>query len=273
MSDPTTADASGRRVLVTGGASGLGAAFVAEFLARGDRVMIADLQPPVDPDLVDGAEHVTLDVTSDDDWVAALGWVEDRWGGLDVLVNNAGVAAGGRIDVVGIDEWQRVIDINLLGVVRGCRTFVPTMKAQRSGHIVNTASLAGLVHPPAMATYTATKAGVVALSETLSYELDPFGILVTAVCPGFIRTPLAASVVGTDALANRIAARLIEKSPYTADQVARAVMEGMDEHRMVIVPDEAAQLAVWTKANDRAAYDKEQRSFAARIEAAEEGNA
>ena len=81
-----------------------------------------------------------------------------------------------------------MIDINLLGVVRGCRTFVPMMKAQGSGHIVNTASLAGLVHPPAMASYTAVKAGVVALSETLSYELDPFGISVSAVCPGFFRT-------------------------------------------------------------------------------------
>ncbi len=257
---------TGRRVLVTGGASGLGAAFVAELLARGDRVLIADLQPPVDPSLVDGAEQIELDVTSDDDWAAARAWVEESWGGLDALFNNAGIAAGGRIDVIGIDEWQRVIDVNLLGVVRGCRTFVPMMKAQRSGHIVNTASLAGLVHPPAMASYTATKAGVVALSETLSYELDPFGILVSAVCPGFIRTPLASSISGSDAAANQFAARLIEKSPYTADQVAREVMKGMDEQKMVIVPDEAAQLAVWAKANDRAAYDTEQRSFAARIE-------
>lgn len=261
-------DPSGRRVLVTGGASGLGAAFVAELLARGDRVLIADVQPPVDAGLVDGAERIQLDVTSDDDWADALAWVEEAWGGLDVLFNNAGIAAGGRIDVIGIDEWQRVIDVNLLGVVRGCRTFVPMMKAQRSGHIVNTASLAGLVHPPAMASYTATKAGVVALSETLSYELDPYGVLVTAVCPGFVRTPLAASISGSDTAANEVAARLIEKSPYTTEQIARAVMAGMDEQKMVIVPDEAAQLAVWAKANDRAAYDKEQRSFAARIVAA-----
>jgi len=257
----------GRRVLVTGGASGLGAAFVAAFLARGDRVVIADLQAPVDPALVAGAESIRLDVTSDADWAAALAWVEERWGGLDVLVNNAGIAAGGRIDVIGIDEWQRVLDINLLGVVRGCRTFVPMMKAQGSGHIVNTASLAGLVHPPAMASYNAAKAGVVALSETLSYELDPFGILVSAVCPGFIRTPLASSISGSDAAANQVAGRLIEKSPYTAEQVATAVMKGIDEQSMVIVPDEAAQLAVWAKANDRPTYDQEQRSFAARIKA------
>ncbi len=254
-----------RRVLVTGGASGLGAAFVAEFLKRGDRVLIADLQAPVDPALVDGAEQIRLDVTSDGDWAAALAWVEEHWGGLDILVNNAGIAAGGRIDVVGLDEWQRGIDINLLGVVRGCRTFVPMMKAQSSGHIVNTASLAGLVHPPAMAPYTAAKAGVVALSETLSYELDPFGIVVSAVCPGFVRTPLASSITGSDPVANKIAARLIEKSPYTAAQVATAVMAGIDKRQMVILPDRAARIAVLTKRTMRPLYDRQQRGFGARI--------
>jgi len=262
-----------RRVLVTGGASGLGAAFVAEFLKRGDRVLIADLQPPVDPALVSGAEQIKLDVTSDDDWAAARAWVEEHWGGLDVLFNNAGIAAGGRIDVVGIDEWQRVIDINLLGVVRGCRTFVPMMKTQGSGHVVNTASLAGLVHPPAMASYTAVKAGVVALSETMSYELDPFGISVSAVCPGFIRTPLAASITGSDPVANKVAARLIEKSPYTADQVATAVMAGIAKKKMVIIPDARARKAVWTKRFARPLYDREQRRFASHINAMTKDNA
>ena len=84
---------------------------------------------------------------SDDDWAAALAWVEQHWGGLDVLVNNAGVAGGGRIDVATLDEWQWITEINLFGVVRGTRTFVPMFKQQRSGHIVNIASLAGLVHP------------------------------------------------------------------------------------------------------------------------------
>ncbi len=254
-----------RRVLVTGGASGLGAALVAEFAGRGDRVLIADVVEPAE--LAAGVGYLRLDVTSDADWEAAAAWVQDRWGGLDVLVNNAGIASGGRIDVATIDEWQRVIDINLLGVVRGCRTFTPGFKAQGSGHIVNTASLAGLVHPPGMSSYTAVKAGVVALSETLSYELHPYGIRVTAVCPGFFRTNLASSLSSSDTAVGQIAARLIEKSPYTADQIAAEVMKGIEEGVMVVVPDDAARMAVWAKTHDRPLYDQEQQSFAARIKA------
>ena len=109
-------------------------------------------------DLADGAD-LHLDITSDDDWATARDWVDVHWGGLDVVVNNAGVAGGGRIDVAGIDEWQWIIDVNLLGVVRGCRTFTPVFKGQGSGRIVNVASLAGLVHPAGMASYNAVKAG------------------------------------------------------------------------------------------------------------------
>lgn len=254
---------SKKRVLITGGASGLGAAMADAFRARGDDVLVADLT-----EVPDG---IRLDVTSDDDWASALAWVQENWGGLDLLVNNAGIATGGRIDVVSLDEWRKVIDINLLGVVRGCRTFVPMMKAQGSGHILNTASLAGLVHPPAMSSYTAVKAGVVALSETLSYELQPYGIDVSALCPGFIRTPLAQSLAGSDAAMDAIAARLINKSPYTAEQVAAAVIKGLDGRKMVILPDPAARKAVWTKRFARPLYDREQRKFGARIKTITEG--
>jgi NAD(P)-dependent dehydrogenase (short-subunit alcohol dehydrogenase family) len=268
--------ASPRRVLVTGGASGLGAALVAEFLKRGDRVLVTDLADDFTPP--PGADYLRLDVTSDADWENARAWVDARFGGLDVLVNNAGIATGGRIDVVSLAEWQGVIDINLLGVVRGCRTFVPVMKAQSDagqsgGHIVNTASLAGLVHPPAMASYTAVKAAVVAISETLSYELSPWDIAVSAVCPGFFRTNLASSLNGSDAAVDKVAARLIEKSPLTADEIAAEVMKGIDARRMVIQPDAPGRKAVWTKKFARPLYDREQRRFAARIKAITESSA
>ncbi len=169
------------RVLVTGGASGLGASLAAAFRARGDEVLVGDITEPRD---------LELDVRSDDDWAAALARVEEQWGGLDVLVNNAGVAGGGRIDRTGMDEWQWITEINLFGVVRGTRTFVPMLRRQRSGHIVNIASLAGLVHPAGMGSYNAVKAGVVAFSETTAHELAEYGVHCTAVCPSYFRTGL-----------------------------------------------------------------------------------
>ena len=113
-----------------------------------------------------------------------------RWGGLDVLVNNAGVAGGGRLDVASLDEWRWITDINLFGVVRGTRAFVPMLKAQRSGHVVNVASLAGLVHPAGMASYNAVKAAVVALTETTGHELAAYGVRASVVCPSYFRTGL-----------------------------------------------------------------------------------
>jgi NAD(P)-dependent dehydrogenase (short-subunit alcohol dehydrogenase family) len=262
-----------RRVLVTGGASGLGAALVDAFVARGDQVLILDLPGGLDRlDQREGVDLLAADVTSGDDWAAALNRVEQTWGGLDVLVNNAGIAAGGRIDECTLEEWQRAIDINLLGVVRGCQTFVPMMKRQSSGHIVNTASLAGLVHPPAMGAYTATKAGVVALSETLSYELHPWGIITSAVCPSFFRTNIAASMSGADAAMGAIVGRLVDRSPISAADIAAAVLEGIDARRAVIVTDAPARKAVRTKRFARPLYDREQRRFAARIKAISEGD-
>ncbi|MCW2819590.1 MAG: family NAD(P)-dependent oxidoreductase [Marmoricola sp.] len=175
---------SGRRVLVTGGASGLGASLTRAFRERGDRVLVGDVAP------VEGGDSLHLDVRSDDDWAAARDWVEREWGGLDVLVNNAGVAGGGRLDVAGLEEWQWITEINLFGVVRGTRTFTPLFKQQHAGHIVNVASLAGLVHPAGMASYNAVKAGVVAFSETTAHELAEYDVRCSAVCPSYFRTGL-----------------------------------------------------------------------------------
>src|SRR6476620_3631136 len=155
----SAAQAGPRRVLVTGGASGLGLALVRAFVARGDDVLATDLQADRPDALPEAAAYLPLDVRSDEAWAAALAHVRETWGGLDLLVNNAGVAAGGRIDVATMDEWHWIVDINLLGVVRGCRTFTPVFKEQRRGHIVNTASLAGLVNAPVKTAYNTGQTG------------------------------------------------------------------------------------------------------------------
>jgi NAD(P)-dependent dehydrogenase (short-subunit alcohol dehydrogenase family) len=253
------------RVLVTGGASGLGAALVSRFAARGDQVLSADLVASEGPTGGDRVVRRRLDVRSEEDWSAARAWVEQEWGGLDVLVNNAGVAGGGRIELCSLDDWQWLFDINLFGVVRGTRAFTPLLKAQGSGWIVNTASLAGLVHPPGMGSYNAVKAAVVAFSETTAHELAPYGVGCTAVCPSYFRTNLMDSMRGQDAdLASNIA-RLVQKSPITADDVAAAVLEGVDRGDELVLPDEPARTAYALKLTDRAAYDAQMRSTAARM--------
>ena len=247
-----------RRVLVTGAASGLGAALVSAFRAAGDEVLVTDVTDAEGVDLV-------LDTTSDDDWAAALAHVERTWGGLDVLVNNAGIAGGGRIELSTIEEWQRIIDVNLLGVVRGTRTFTPMFKQQGFGHVVNVASLAGLVHAAGMGSYNAVKAAVVAFTETTGHELHPFGIKASAVCPSYFKTNLLSSMRGSDQRVGRVVAGLVERSTVTADEVAAAVLAGIANGDDVIVPDEPARQAFALKWGDRAAYDSLMRHQAARL--------
>ncbi|MEZ5096596.1 MAG: SDR family NAD(P)-dependent oxidoreductase [Nocardioides sp.] len=248
-----------RRVLVTGAAAGLGAALAAAFRARGDEVLATDR-------VADPPAIWPLDITADEDWARALAEVERRWAGLDVLVNNAGIAGGGRLDVATIEEWQRLLEVNLLGMVRGLRSFTPLLKRQRSGWIVNVASLAGLVHPAGMAAYNATKAAVVALTETAGHELAGYGVRACAVCPSYFRTGLVDSLDGSDAAVGAVVAELVRRAPYSADDIAAAVLAGLDRGEELILPDPAAASAWALKQTDRAAYDAQLRHQAARLE-------
>jgi NAD(P)-dependent dehydrogenase (short-subunit alcohol dehydrogenase family) len=245
-----------QRVLITGAASGLGAALASAFEARGDEVLRTDRT----------GGDLTLDVTSDDDWALARAHVQAVWGGVDLLVNNAGVAGGGRLDVATLDEWQWITEVNLFGMVRGLRTFVPLFKRQRSGHIVNVASLAGLVHPAGMASYNAVKAAVVALTETAGHELASYGVRASVVCPSYFRTNLMSSMRGSDEAVGAVVSQLVERSPLTADDIAAEALAGLERGDEVIVPDQPARDAWALKQADRAAYDAVMRKQAARLE-------
>lgn len=233
----TTGHASPRRALVTGAASGLGFALATQLSARGDRVLATDVALDRPASLPHGVDYLPLDVRSDAAWAAALAHVTKHWGGLDLLINNAGVASAGGIEAVTLNEWHRVIDINLMGVVRGSRTFTPMLRAQGSGHIVNIASVAGLTAPSGMVAYSTTKAGVVALSEGVGRELAEFGVTVSVVCPYFFQSNISASLEGTDSvtqMARHIAAAY---SKASADDVAAVVMRGIDARKDIILTD------------------------------------
>ncbi len=273
---PRTVPGAPRRVLITGAASGLGLALAEAWAQRGWNVLLTDqngdaaeaqakriseiplretrgeevagrlsagLQELPEPRIA----SLTLDVTDEDDWSAARDWVTERWGGLDVLVNNAGVATGGRMELTSMEDWRWVVDINLLGVVQGCRTFIPLFKEQSSGHIVNTASLAGLVVPPTMASYNVTKAGVVALSETLRFELLPYGINTTVVCPNFFKTNLAERLRTPDPSVERAVDKLVTKSTIPASTIAEQVVYGVDEGKFLVLTDRLGRIAWFAK--------------------------
>ncbi len=248
-----------RRVLITGAASGLGAALADRLEERGDQVLRTDRVE------FDGGDLV-LDITSDEDWAAARDHVEQTWGGLDLLVNNAGVAGGGRLDVASIEEWRWITEINLFGAVRGTAAFVPMLKRQRSGAILNVASLAGFVHPAGMASYNAVKAAVVALTETAGHELAAYGVTAHVVCPSYFRTNLMSSLQGEDAALGAVMSRLVEESPTSADEIAVAVLDALARGEEIIVPDEAARAAIELKRTDRPAYDALMRAQAAKLD-------
>jgi NAD(P)-dependent dehydrogenase (short-subunit alcohol dehydrogenase family) len=235
-----------RRVLVTGGSSGLGRAIAERFAADGCRVLVADVAEPAEP-LPGEMSFLRLDVRSEDDWRHAREWCESTWDGLDVLVNNAGVAAAGRVERVEADDWQWILDINVLGAVRGCRAFIPLMKRQRSGHIVNVASMAGLMNLPGMGSYNVSKAAVISLSETLRHELAPWGVRTTVICPGFVPTNLASGLRSPDPVLAEQAEHLIRRGSVTPGQVAEQVVDAVGKGRFLVLTHREGRSAVRLK--------------------------
>lgn len=240
-----------RLVLVTGAASGLGLELAKQYLGRGDRVILTDIHDEA-PDTVTAlrgnATYRRLDVTSDADWAA----VATEIGSLDILVSNAGIAVGGRVAETSLETWQRALDINLLGSVRGVRALLPRLG--RGGRIVLTASLAGLVHAPSMATYNTTKAATVALGETLDAELRHRGISVSVLCPQFFRSGLADSLTGDDESADELARLLLKHTWLDARTVARRAVTGIEMRRTVITPDAFAVFSWYAKRFTRWPY-------------------
>ena len=187
----------GKVALITGGASGIGAAIAAKLAEGGAEVWIADRQASMGEELATQlrargakAHAVELDVRSFPAFERAVADVIETSGQIDFLFNNAGIGIGGEIDSFTIDDWNNIIDVNLRGVINGIQAAYPVMIKQGSGHIVNTASLAGLITMTAQAGYSATKSAVVALSKTLRLEAERYGVSVSVLCPGVVRTPI-----------------------------------------------------------------------------------
>jgi NAD(P)-dependent dehydrogenase (short-subunit alcohol dehydrogenase family) len=186
----------GRVAVVTGGASGIGRAMAARFRAAGMRVVIADVEAAVLERTAGelGVEGIVTDVSDPASVHALADAVLARHGAVHLVCNNAGVGGQGPMASLTLKDWQWVIGVNLWGVVHGVQAFLPILLGQGQGHIVNTASVAGLcAHPSVPGPYTASKYAVVGLSECLRNELAGTGVGVSVVCPGFVRTNIGQS--------------------------------------------------------------------------------
>ncbi len=232
-----------KTAVVTGAASGIGRAYSLALARRGFQVGLVDVD-------LDGAER-TLDFVRaaggdgevyecDVSDIARVRAMADhffsRWGKVGLLFNNAGVIVLGAMGDIDPAEWQRQVSINLMGVVYGCHAFVPRMKEQGGGHILNTASVAGILSPKLMGPYNVTKAAVISLSETLKWELAPWGIGVTAVCPSFLETGLWGDTSSsTDHWVWEWNVLCMQRARITADEVAERAIEAAARNRVYLL--------------------------------------
>src|SRR5712672_487363 len=192
---------AGRTAFVTGGASGIGFALGAAFAQAGMKVMLADIETDALAEAVKSLQDfapnvrgVACDVADPISVERAANASCEAFGNVHVVCNNAGVAAAGGIDNISLDNWRWVLDVNLMGVLHGVRAFLPHIREHgEGGHIVNTASMAGMNGGLGFSPYTASKFAVVGMSEGLAEQLMPFGIGVSVLCPYFVRTGIGES--------------------------------------------------------------------------------
>jgi len=258
------------RVVVTGAGSGLGAALCDVLAARGAHIVAADLDLAAATATATRGGPGVHPVQCDDANLGAVERLADQadqlLGGLDLVINNAGVAVVGQIGAVPIADWRWVIDVNLWGVIHGCHVFVPRLRAQRHGHVLNVASAAGIIAMPSMAPYNVTKAAVVALSETLYADLAGDGVGVSVLCPSFFPTNLTRSPrTSVDAQLHGAAMRLVEKGGWTAEQIARAALAGVDAGTLHITPQLDARWAWRLKRLAPTTFQRLSRRIAAKM--------
>ncbi|WP_423184541.1 glucose 1-dehydrogenase [Arthrobacter sp. NyZ413] len=184
--------------LVSGGARGIGAAVASRLHGEGARVVIGDVLDEEGKDTAErmgsGAVYVHLDVTSPRDWEAAVGAAVDTFGGLHILVNNAGIVNFGPIEDYTLEQWNSVITVNLTGTFNGIKAAIPALKQSKGGSVINISSIAGIRGYEAIPGYTASKFGVRGLTKSAALDLGRYGIRVNSVHPGVISTPMTAGM-------------------------------------------------------------------------------
>jgi len=228
------------RCVITGAGSGFGRALAVGLASRGAHLLLSDVDVTAVRETAQaagdsGAASVharSCDVTQFDE-VAAL--AESCESPLDLVVHNAGVSSGGAVGELAIEDWRWTIQTDLLGVVHGCHAFVPRLRAQGHGHILNVASAAGFISAPNLGAYNVAKAGVIALSETLAAELAGTRVGVTVLCPTFFRSNIARSGRFAAAEYRAAALRLVDRGK-PVELVVQAALDAIEKNRLYCVP-------------------------------------
>jgi len=276
-------DLQGKVAFITGGASGLGLAMAKAFGREGMKVMIADIEEQALGRAVKElnasqvrAEGVLCDVADRNGVRNAALKTVSAFGKVHVVCNNAGVAVGGPIGEVNERDWQWIVDVNLLGVVYGMETFVPLIESHgEGGHFVNTASMAGMISPPNLEPYCATKFAVVAMSEGWNAQLAPKNIGVSVLCPGFVQTRIhesernkptrygsAATVHSALGTGREQAAQMVQ-SGIPVEPVGNRVVEAIKDNDLYIFTHVEMKPFVEMRFNNiLAAFDKSEKSKA-----------
>jgi len=231
--------------IVTGGASGIGRALAIELGRRGASVVVADRQAALAEEVAFAIERsggravaAELDVRDAARFAELADETVERWGRIDLLFNNAGIAVGGEIGDYTVADWDDVLDVNVRGVAYGIQTVYPRMIAQRGGHIINTASMAGLV-PATEGSYTASKYAVVGISKALRIDAARFGVKVSVLCPGAIRTPILTGGeygrIKYDVPKEKIMAIWDRMRPMDPPDFARKALDAIERNEAIIV--------------------------------------
>jgi NAD(P)-dependent dehydrogenase (short-subunit alcohol dehydrogenase family) len=243
-----------KRIIITGAGSGLGKALALEFAKMKWNVVIAEIndsraQETAGEVISLGARAIIVhcDVTKPADLEKTVETAQKELGGVDILINNAGVSAGGYMEKISLEDWDWIININLKSVIYGCRSVIPVFKKQKSGYIINVASSAGLVCLPEMCSYNMTKAGVISISETLRTELSPLGIGVSVVCPTFIKTNLMDQFRSPDARQRKLAEGFFGKSILSVETVAKHIIKSVARNKMHIISQIDGKFLWWSK--------------------------
>jgi NAD(P)-dependent dehydrogenase (short-subunit alcohol dehydrogenase family) len=228
----------GRRTIVTGAGSGIGRAIAQRFAAEGARVAVADLDAEagarVAAEIGEAAISRRIDVTSTDEVRGLVAWVAETWGGLDVMVNNAGFGVAATTPETAEADWDRVLAVTLTGTFYGMKYAIPALRAAGGGAVINMASVAGLVGVADRAAYSAAKGGVIALTRAAAIDHVGEGIRVNCIAPGTVDTPWVRRIT----------------AGYDDPEAARAAMRARQPHGRLVTPEEIAAMAAYLASDE-----------------------